>query len=103
MQHKVINQILCAALVNKNFQNMLVADPVEAIAGGYLDHSFQLTIIEKTMLSNIKANNFEDFATQVQKWICANQKAYHSTNRYKSDLLPKYTELNAEITEVVRI
>jgi len=101
MQDKVINQILCAALVNKNFQNILLADPVKATACGYLDHSFPLTSEERAMLSDIKANSFEDFASQVHNWISAKQKETQFKYRLKSDLLPKYAELNAEFSESV--
>ncbi len=65
MLHKDLNQILCAALINENFREKLLGDPLATIATGYEGFSFSLSLEEQQMINSIQANNLEDFAAQV--------------------------------------
>jgi hypothetical protein len=64
-----LNQLLCAAVVNNRFRETLLRNPAQAIATGYLDHSFSLTPEERDLVVDIKAQRFEDFAAQVHNWL----------------------------------
>jgi hypothetical protein len=69
MKHKSLNQLLCAATVNGRFRDMLLRDPAQALAAGYLDHTFSLTPEERELVIGIQAHHLEDFAAQVYCWI----------------------------------
>jgi hypothetical protein len=69
MKHKSLNQLLCAATVNGRFRDMLLRDPAQALAAGYLDHTFSLTPEERELVMGIQAHRLEDFAAQVYCWI----------------------------------
>ncbi len=72
MQHKALNQLLCAATVNVQFRETLLHNPAQAIATGYLGHQFCLTPEERDMVLGIQAGGLEDFAAQVYHWISRN-------------------------------
>ncbi len=81
MKHKALNQLLCAAMVNAQFRETLLRDPAQAIATGYLDHSFSLTREERELVLGIQAQQLEDFAAQVYHWISSNNgNGHHSKN-----------------------
>ena len=77
MQHKSLNQLLCAATVNGRFREMLLRDPAQALSTGYLDHSFSLTSEERELVTGIHAQQFEDFAAQVYHWISGNGNGHN--------------------------
>jgi hypothetical protein len=72
MNHKGLNQLLCAATVNGSFRETLLRNPAQAIASGYLDHTFCLTPEETDMVISIQAQQLEDFAMQVYHWLSGN-------------------------------
>jgi hypothetical protein len=80
IQHKSLNQLLCAATVNGRFRDMLLRDPAQAIATGYFDHSFSLTPEERDLVVGIRAGKLEDFAAQVYHWMSGNGNGYNGTN-----------------------
>jgi hypothetical protein len=65
MQHKDLNRILCAAMVNEGFREQLLRNPVATIATGYEGFTFSLSNEEQRIVSGIQADNLEDFAAQV--------------------------------------
>lgn len=69
MNHKGLNQLLCAATVNARFRETLLHNPTQALSTGYLEHSFSLTAEERDLVINIQAQQLEDFAAQVYRWI----------------------------------
>lgn len=69
MNHKGLNQLLCAAVVNTRFRELLLQNPGQAIAAGYLDHKFTLTPEERDVVVGIRARHLEDFAAQVHTWM----------------------------------
>ena len=73
MNHKALNQLLCAALVNQDFCQTLLNNAAEAISTGYLGNKFNLTLAEKDLLLTIHARTLEDFAGQVSDWIASDK------------------------------
>jgi hypothetical protein len=76
MMHKGLNQLLCAATVNKRFREKLLRNPAQAIATGYFNHRFSLTPDEQKLVTDIRANQLEDFAAQVYCWISSNSDGH---------------------------
>ena len=72
MNHRSLNELLCAATVNVRFRETLLRDPARAIAAGYFDHSFALTQEERELVVSIHAQGLEDFAAQVYNFIAGN-------------------------------
>jgi len=72
MQHKSLNQLLCAATVNGRFRETLLRNPAKALATGYCDHTFALTPEERDLVLGIQAQRLEDFAAQVYRWLSSN-------------------------------
>ncbi len=72
MQHKSLNQLLCAATVNGRFCETLLHNPAKALAAGYCDHTFALTPEERDLVLGIEAHRLEDFAAQVYGWLLTN-------------------------------
>ena len=72
MNNKALNQILCAALVSKQFRNNLLNDANKTVRAGYLEHSFPLSDEEFHLVKNIQAKSIEDFAYQVYEWQLQN-------------------------------
>jgi len=80
IQHKSLNQLLCAATVNGRFREMLLRDPAQAIATGYFEHSFCLTPEERDLVVGIQAGKLEDFAAQVYHWMSGNGNGAYGHN-----------------------
>jgi hypothetical protein len=90
MNHKGLNQLLCAATVNSRFRETLLQEPARAIATGYLGQTFSLTSEERTLLTNIQAQHLEDLAAKVYCWISSND---NGRGHLQSVLVPMTTEL----------
>lgn len=80
MKHKGLNQLLCAATVNGRFRETLLHNPAQALASGYLNHTFTLTPEEHDLVLGIKAQRLEDFAAQVHDWISGVSSLHTSYN-----------------------
>jgi len=65
MQHKDLNQILCAALINEGFREKLLNDPAATITAGYQGFTFSISQEEQRIVDGIRAASLEDFAAQV--------------------------------------
>lgn len=74
MKHKGLNQLLCAAVINERFRDMLLHHPARAIATGYYEHTFSLTPEEHELVMGIRAERLEDFAASVYSWISGNSR-----------------------------
>jgi hypothetical protein len=72
MNHKSLNELLCAATVNARFREILLHDPARAVSAGYFDHSFALTQEECDLVIGIRAQDLADFAAQVYTFITGN-------------------------------
>lgn len=95
MNHKGLNQLLCAAVVNNRFRETLLRNPAQAIASGYLDHDFSLTPDERDFVVDIKAQRFEDFAGQVHNWLSGNRQNGTSSTESFADLFPSRVAVRA--------
>lgn len=82
MNHKGLNQLLCAATVNKRFRETLLREPAQAIATGYFGQTFPLTFEEQTLLTSIQAKRLEDLAAKVYCWISSNDNS--DTSRHST-------------------
>ena len=61
------SRILSAAVINSNFRQMLLNDPVKAISNGYSGEQFNINTEEKVRLSTIRATSLADFAAQLSQ------------------------------------
>lgn len=61
-----ISRLIHAALVDKNFEYLLLNDPLTALTNGYNGESFVMEQDEQAFLSTIRASSLSDFADQ---WI----------------------------------
>lgn len=81
MNHKSLNELVCAATVNVRFRETLLRDPAKALASGYFGHSFALTKEEHNLVVGMRATGLEDFAEQVYNFISGNGKV-RALNHY---------------------
>ena len=80
MKHKGLNQLVCAAMINARFRETLLRDPARAIKAGYQGQKFSLTHEEHTLVTNIRAQGLEDFASQVVAWMQTGGQVLHPYN-----------------------
>jgi len=85
MVHQTLNQVLCAALVDRNFCRQLLSDPLEAISAGYLEYNFYLTQGERDFVQGIRAERLEDFAAQVYGWIARDTDQFRAKSRFSEE------------------
>jgi hypothetical protein len=62
---KESSRLLTAAVVNRRFRQMLLADPGRAVALGYGGEAFHLRSDEQESIARIQASSLEDFARQL--------------------------------------
>lgn len=60
-----LNRVIAAAVVNRQFCDMLLKNPQEALQKGYLGETFTLTPEESALIASIQANTLSDLAKQV--------------------------------------
>jgi hypothetical protein len=60
-----LNRVFAAAVVNRQFCDMLLKNPQEALQKGYLGETFTLTPEENALIASIQANTLSDLAKQV--------------------------------------
>jgi hypothetical protein len=60
-----LNRVFAAAVVNRQFCDMLLKNPQEALQKGYLGETFTLTPEENALIASIRANTLSDLARQV--------------------------------------
>lgn len=82
MNHRGLNQLLCAAVVNERFGETLLRNPAQAIAAGYCGHSFGLTSEEHDLVIGIQARKLEDFAALVYGWLSGNAASYDGNGHH---------------------
>ena len=64
-QGKELRRLLTAAVINRDFCNLLLADPAVAMATGYNGQPFQLDTEEEELILSIHATSLVDFARQL--------------------------------------
>lgn len=60
-----LNRLLCAAVVSKSFQNMLLANPEIAVASGYQGESFNLSAEDRSWLFSNRPASLVDLAANM--------------------------------------
>jgi hypothetical protein len=60
-----ISRLLTAAVVNRGFRSLLLANPESALARGYQGEHFRLDNEQKNLILSIRADTLADFATQI--------------------------------------
>ena len=63
-----INRLLTAAVVNRRFCRLLLANPLRALTVGYRGEAFQLDPTEVRQISAIRATSLRDFALQLLQY-----------------------------------
>ena len=59
--------MFAAAVVNRQFCDMLLQDPHTALQNGYLGETFLLNKEERDLIVSIRAHSLADLATQVNR------------------------------------
>jgi hypothetical protein len=67
-----LSQVFAAAVVNRQFCDMLLQDPSIALQKGYLGESFSLSQEEQDLIVSIRANSLSDLAKQVSRTLIGN-------------------------------
>jgi hypothetical protein len=60
-----LNRVFAAAVVNRQFCDMLLKNPREALQKGYLGETFPLTPEEISLIASIRAESLPELARQV--------------------------------------
>lgn len=63
--HTGLSALLAAAVVNREFRDLLLSDPRTALKNGYLGEQFHLSSEEQTRLASIQAASLADLAQQL--------------------------------------
>jgi hypothetical protein len=64
---KELSRLLTAAVVNRDFCNLLLANPAMALKTGYHGEPFDLAADEQELIFSIRATTLADFAKQLTK------------------------------------
>jgi hypothetical protein len=67
-----LSQVFAAAVVNRQFCDMLLQDPSIALQKGYLGESFSLSKEEQDLIVSIRAKSLSDLAKQVNRTLFDN-------------------------------
>ena len=70
--HTELSRLLAAAVVNTQFNTLLLDNPETALANGYLGESFQLTEEERALLVSIRAGTLIEMAKQLSGALVSN-------------------------------
>ena len=74
---KGLSRLLSAAVVNREFCNLLLANPAMAVAIGYDGEPFDLAAEEQELIFSIHATSLTDFAKQ----LTGNGNGYNGSSR----------------------
>ncbi|RJP50882.1 MAG: hypothetical protein C4583_09925 [Anaerolineaceae bacterium] len=67
-----LSRVFAAAVVNRQFCQMLLQDPYYALQNGYLGETFKLSDEERDLIVSIRAESLSDFARQIN-FVLGNQ------------------------------
>lgn len=62
---KELSRLISAAVVSREFCNLLLADPAVALVTGYNGEAFHLATEEQELITSIRATSLADFAKQL--------------------------------------
>jgi len=77
---KELSRLLTAAVVNREFCKLLLANPAMAVTTGYNGEPFDLAAEEQELIVSINATSLADFAKQLTKNGNGNGYNGHSHN-----------------------
>ena len=60
-----LSKLFEAAVVNRQFCQLLLSQPEAALRQGYMGNAFDLTLEEQALIISIQANSLPDLASQV--------------------------------------
>jgi hypothetical protein len=66
-----LSRVFAAAVVNRQFCDMLLNNPQEALRNGYLGETFTLTKDECDLIVSIQARSLADLARQINRSLMA--------------------------------
>jgi hypothetical protein len=66
-QSSGLNRVFAAAVVNQQFREMLLRDPLHALQKGYMGETFLLSKEEQELIISIRAESLPDLARQVSR------------------------------------
>ena len=72
-EHTEISRLLAAAVVSRQFCNLLLTDPAQAVTGGFAGEHFSLSADEYELVLSAKGGTLIEFAQQLCKFIPAPQ------------------------------
>jgi hypothetical protein len=64
-----ISRVFAAAVVNRQFCDMLLQNPSIALQKGYLGEAFSLSKEEKDLIVSIQADSLSDLAKQINRTL----------------------------------
>ncbi len=67
INHPEINRILSAAVINCQFRQLLLQNPLHAVNGGYRGERFSLDAAEQKAIAAIRATTLAEFAAHLAK------------------------------------
>ncbi|MBI5953403.1 MAG: hypothetical protein HY865_17255 [Chloroflexi bacterium] len=67
-----LSRVFAAAVVNRQFCDMLLQDPSIALQKGYLGETFSLSKEEQDLIVSIRAKSLSDLAKQVNRTLLGN-------------------------------
>lgn len=65
--HVGVGRLLSAAVVNRQFRDLLLSNPQAALRNGYQGESFSLSHDERNLVVSIRADTLTDFAGQIAR------------------------------------
>ncbi|MCX6079277.1 MAG: hypothetical protein NTW32_07060 [Chloroflexi bacterium] len=68
-EHSDINRLLAAAVVSRQFCNVLLSDPARAISMGYAGEQFSLSSDEYNLVLGAQGSSLPEFAQHVSKHL----------------------------------
>ena len=63
--HPELSRILSAAVINSQFRQLLLQNPLVAVSSGYRGEKFSLDSTEQQAIAAIKATTLAEFAAQL--------------------------------------
>lgn len=64
-EHSNLGHLFAAAVVNRQFREMLLEDPEAALQRGYLGERFELSRDERERLTSVRAHSLADLARTI--------------------------------------
>ncbi|MBI5297976.1 MAG: hypothetical protein HY869_21070 [Chloroflexi bacterium] len=62
-----LNRLFAAAVVSPAFCQMLLSEPEQALANGFLGQAFPLSEEEKVLVTTLRAQSLPDLARQIRR------------------------------------